>query len=96
MAWPHRYPKNYDPENPGKAPDPERWMPRRDRKGAKKKGASARMTPARVQHAAPRHLAVHGEKRHQYGNVGKASWQDMRSWLTLGRSRERGFLTSLA
>ena len=54
MAWPHRYPKNYDPENPGKAPDPERWMPRRDRKGAKKKGASARMTPARVQNAAPR------------------------------------------
>ncbi|XP_024524468.1 signal recognition particle subunit SRP72 [Selaginella moellendorffii] len=26
-----RYPKGYDPENPGPPPDPERWMPMRER-----------------------------------------------------------------
>lgn len=32
-----RYPKNYDPENPGKLPEPERWLPKwqRRRKGRK-------------------------------------------------------------
>jgi len=25
------YPKNFDPENPGPAPDPERWIPKRQR-----------------------------------------------------------------
>jgi SRP72 RNA-binding domain len=26
-----RYPKNFDPENPGPAPDPERWLPKHER-----------------------------------------------------------------
>ena len=37
-----KYPKSYDPENPGLIPDPERWLPKWQRskykKYAKKKG----------------------------------------------------------
>ena len=37
-----RYPKNFDPKNPGPEPDPERWLPKwqrlRYKKYAKKKG----------------------------------------------------------
>lgn len=37
-----RYPKNFDPANPGPLPDPERWLPKwqrsRFKKMAKKKG----------------------------------------------------------
>lgn len=32
-----RYPKNFDPENPGPAPDPERWLPKRERAEFKKR-----------------------------------------------------------
>jgi len=32
-----RYPKNYDPENPGPPPDPERWLPKRERAEFKKR-----------------------------------------------------------
>eukprot|EP00746_Dinoflagellata_sp_MGD_P000887 gnl/MRDRNA2_/MRDRNA2_101652_c0_seq1.p1 gnl/MRDRNA2_/MRDRNA2_101652_c0~~gnl/MRDRNA2_/MRDRNA2_101652_c0_seq1.p1 ORF type:complete len:663 (+),score=198.65 gnl/MRDRNA2_/MRDRNA2_101652_c0_seq1:110-2098(+) len=31
------YPKNFDPENPGPAPDPERWLPKRERTEYKKR-----------------------------------------------------------
>mmetsp|Transcript_20666 Transcript_20666/g.18080 ORF Transcript_20666/g.18080 Transcript_20666/m.18080 type:complete len:235 (+) Transcript_20666:784-1488(+) len=41
-----RYPKNFDPENPGPGPDPERWLPKLERqkyrKLAKKKGLLTR------------------------------------------------------
>ena len=41
-----RYPKGFDPSNPGKGPDPERWLPRLERsknkKIAKKKGLLTR------------------------------------------------------
>ena len=37
-----KFPKSYDPENPGQLPDPERWLPKwqraRYKKLAKKKG----------------------------------------------------------
>lgn len=37
-----RYPKGFDPKNPGPEPDPERWLPKwqrsRYKKYAKKKG----------------------------------------------------------
>jgi len=39
------YPKGFDPENPGPMPDPERWLPKRERsghKGKKKKQANVR------------------------------------------------------
>ena len=39
-----RYPKNYNPDKPG-TPDPERWLPRRERTGAKK-SRRRRHTPA--------------------------------------------------
>lgn len=32
-----RYPKNFDPENPGPMPDPERWIPKWQRSKGKKK-----------------------------------------------------------
>jgi len=32
-----RYPKGFDPENPGPPPDPERWLPKRERAEFKKK-----------------------------------------------------------
>lgn len=32
-----RYPKNFDPANPGPPPDPERWLPKRERAEFKKK-----------------------------------------------------------
>jgi len=32
-----RYPKNFDPENPGPKPDPERWLPKRERTEYKKR-----------------------------------------------------------
>merc|ERR1711948_245120 len=32
-----RYPKGFDPENPGPMPDPERWLPKRERAEFKKK-----------------------------------------------------------
>merc|ERR1719382_1432029 len=32
-----RYPKGFDPENPGPPPDPERWLPKRERTEFKKK-----------------------------------------------------------
>jgi len=32
-----RYPKNFDPENPGQPPDPERWLPKRERAEFKKR-----------------------------------------------------------
>ena len=32
-----RYPKNFDPENPGPLPNPERWLPKWERKEWKKK-----------------------------------------------------------
>merc|ERR1712137_616503 len=32
-----RYPKNFDPENPGPPPDPERWLPKRERAEFKKR-----------------------------------------------------------
>ncbi|CEL91633.1 unnamed protein product [Vitrella brassicaformis CCMP3155] len=31
-----RYPKNFDPENPGPPPDPERWLPKHERSAFKK------------------------------------------------------------
>lgn len=31
-----RYPKDFDPKNPGPKPDPERWMPKWQRSGHKK------------------------------------------------------------
>jgi len=31
------YPKNFDPENPGALPNPERWLPKRERTEYKKK-----------------------------------------------------------
>lgn len=34
-----RYPKNYDPENPGPMPDPERWLPKFERTEYKKRMA---------------------------------------------------------
>jgi len=34
-----RYPKNFDPENPGPPPDPERWLPKHERTEYKKKMA---------------------------------------------------------
>ncbi|KRX06467.1 hypothetical protein PPERSA_05080 [Pseudocohnilembus persalinus] len=38
-----RYPKNFDPENPGPKPDPERWLPKYERKEyRKKKGYSGK------------------------------------------------------
>ena len=33
-----RYPKNFDPSNPGPPPDPERWLPKKERSSFKKKG----------------------------------------------------------
>lgn len=32
-----KYPKNFDPENPGPMPDPERWLPKWQRSKGKKK-----------------------------------------------------------
>jgi signal recognition particle subunit SRP72 len=32
-----RYPKGFDPENPGPPPDPERWLPKRERTEFKKR-----------------------------------------------------------
>lgn len=32
-----RYPKNFDKANPGPAPNPERWLPKYERKEWKKK-----------------------------------------------------------
>jgi signal recognition particle subunit SRP72 len=32
-----KYPKNFDPENPGAPPDPERWLPKRERAEFKKR-----------------------------------------------------------
>ena len=32
-----KLPKNFDPKNPGPLPDPERWLPKHERKGYKKK-----------------------------------------------------------
>jgi signal recognition particle subunit SRP72 len=32
-----RWPKNFDPENPGPLPDPERWLPKRERTEFKKR-----------------------------------------------------------
>jgi len=32
-----RYPKGFDPENPGPPPDPERWLPKRERTAYKEK-----------------------------------------------------------
>merc|ERR1712061_57477 len=32
-----RYPKGFDPENPGPPPDPERWLPKRERAEFKKR-----------------------------------------------------------
>jgi len=32
-----RYPKNFDPKNPGPMPDPERWLPKHERKNFKNK-----------------------------------------------------------
>mmetsp|Transcript_53609 Transcript_53609/g.149138 ORF Transcript_53609/g.149138 Transcript_53609/m.149138 type:complete len:665 (-) Transcript_53609:128-2122(-) len=32
-----RYPKNFDPENPGPPPDPERWLPKHERSEFKKR-----------------------------------------------------------
>jgi len=37
-----RYPKDFDPENPGPMPDPERWLPRHERSNYKKKGRKRR------------------------------------------------------
>ena len=31
-----RYPKGFDPDNPGMKPDPERWLPRYERKKYRK------------------------------------------------------------
>ena len=39
------YPKGFDPKNPGPAPDPERWLPLRERasfKGKRKKQVTVR------------------------------------------------------
>jgi signal recognition particle subunit SRP72 len=33
-----RYPKGFDPENPGPPPDPERWLPKHQRSKYRKKG----------------------------------------------------------
>ncbi len=37
-----RYPKNFDPKNPGNPPNPERWLPKQERKDYKKKKPKGR------------------------------------------------------
>ena len=42
-----RYPKGFDPENPGPPPDPERWLPKHERSDFKKRRkGKARNQPA--------------------------------------------------
>ncbi|EOA33342.1 hypothetical protein CARUB_v10020124mg [Capsella rubella] len=42
-----KYPKGFDPENPGPRPDPERWLPRRERSSYRPKRKEKRATQIR-------------------------------------------------
>ncbi|CAE5963305.1 unnamed protein product [Arabidopsis arenosa] len=42
-----KYPKGFDPENPGPPPDPERWLPRRDRSSYRPKRKDKRAAQIR-------------------------------------------------
>lgn len=67
-----RYPKGFDPENPGPPPDPERWLPRwarkkgrkgRRRRGDQMRGPQGSMPTADAAPASPPRAAPTPEKR---------------------------------
>lgn len=58
-----RYPKNYDPENPGLMPDPERWIPKWQRSKGKKK------LKLRGPQGDVKNIGVHTKKEHSTANI---------------------------
>ncbi|CAL4910165.1 unnamed protein product [Urochloa decumbens] len=53
-----RYPKGFDPANPGPPPDPERWLPRRERSSYRPKRKDKRAQVRGAQGAVTREAAV--------------------------------------
>ncbi|KAG6541191.1 hypothetical protein Mapa_017425 [Marchantia paleacea] len=61
------YPKNFDPANPGPPPDPERWLPKRERSSFRPKKSNKRVAPIRgaqgAAASAPTHTTASGATR---------------------------------
>ena len=53
-----RYPKGFDPANPGPPPDPERWLPRRERSSYRPKRKDKRAQVRGAQGAVTRETAA--------------------------------------
>lgn len=62
-----KYPKNFDPENPGPMPDPERWIPKWQRSKGKKK---LRMKGPQGD---VKNIGMHSKKQHTTANIEASS-----------------------
>nr|XP_043638845.1 signal recognition particle subunit SRP72-like [Erigeron canadensis] len=69
-----RYPKGFDPANPGPAPDPERWLPRRERSSFRPKRKDKRVAQIRgSQGAVSKETANSGNTKSSQSSNAKAS-----------------------
>ena len=63
-----KYPKNFDPENPGPLPDPERWIPKWQRSKGRKKLNRMKGPQGDV-----RNIGMHQKKEHTTANIEAAT-----------------------
>lgn len=69
-----RYPKGFDPANPGRAPDPERWLPKRERSSYRPKKKDKRAAQIRgSQGAVAKEAANNGNVKSSQPSNAKAS-----------------------
>lgn len=77
-----RYPKSFDPANPGPPPDPERWIPKKERstyrpKRKDKRAAQVRGSQGAIMRDKPLDHSANGPSNsrssHASGNAGKAA-----------------------
>ncbi|CAL5396007.1 unnamed protein product [Camellia sinensis] len=72
-----KYPKGFDPANPGPPPDPERWLPKRERSSYRPKRKDKRAAQVRGSQGAVAKEAVNANaKSNQTTNVKAASSQN--------------------
>ncbi|KAJ9540423.1 hypothetical protein OSB04_026929 [Centaurea solstitialis] len=69
-----RYPKGFDPANPGPAPDPERWLPKRERSSFRPKRKDKRAAQIRgSQGAVAKEAANTGNTKSSQPSIAKGS-----------------------
>lgn len=82
-----RYPKNYNPENPG-TPDPERWVPRRERAGAKKSRKRRNAPLAKGDQGAGNMAGMSDKEKAKIAALDKSDKKGSSADATTGSARE--------